>query len=71
MPNTATVTGKTGPALTVTAVILTGVTDMNFDLHAYVLKIDCDQGHPEFDLYNTTTVTYTIASKIATVTISQ
>ena len=71
MGNTATVTGKTGPARTVTAVVLTGVTDMDFNLQAFVLKVECDQGHAEFDLYNTTTVTYTIASKVATVTISQ
>jgi len=71
MGNQATVTSKSGPGLTVTAVVLTNVTNMNFDLDSFVLKIDCDQGHPEFDLYATSTVTYTIASRVATVAVSQ
>lgn len=71
MPNTATVTGVIGPGQTVTSLVLTGVLDINFDLAMQTIQIVCDQGRPIFSLYGTTTVTYTIAAHIATVTISQ
>jgi hypothetical protein len=69
--NTATITGKAGPGLTVTATVLNNVTDIDFNLVGYVLTITGSGYRQEFDLYNTATVTYTISSKIATVTISQ
>lgn len=71
MPNTATVTGVLGPAQTVTSLVLTNVTRIDFDLTAQTVTIWCDQGNPCFSLYGTTTVTYTIATRVATVTISQ
>lgn len=71
MGSQVTVTGKSGPGLTVTAVVLTNVSSLVFNLNAQVLKVFCDQGQPEFDLYNTSTVTYTISSRVATVAVSQ
>lgn len=71
MPNTATVTGVIGPAMTVTSLVLTNVTDIDFNLAAQTVTITCDQGKPCFDLYGTTTVTYSVSSHIATVAISQ
>jgi len=71
MANTATVTGKSGPGLTATAIVLNNVTDLDFQQSRYVIQITGDGYRAEFDAYNTATVTYTIASRNATVVISQ
>lgn len=69
--NTATITSKSGPGLTATAIVLNNVTDLDFQMSRYVIQVTGDGYQAFFDSYNTSTVTYTIASKIATVTISQ
>lgn len=71
MANTATVTAKAGPGLTATAVVLNNVTDLDFQMSRFIVQITGDGYRAEFDTYATATVTYTIASRNATVTISQ
>ena len=71
MPSQATITGKTGPAATVTSLILTNLTKFNMDLANKVLFTVSDQGQREFDLAATTTLTCTIASGVATIVVSQ
>ena len=71
MPSTATVTAKTGPALTATAMVLTGVTKMNFvTFPTSTLQVVCDQGQPYFDIQADTTLTATISAGVITLTIS-
>jgi hypothetical protein len=71
MPSQATITGKTGPAATVTSLILTNLTKFNMDLGNKVLFTVSDQGQREFDLGATTTLTCTIAAGVATIVVSQ
>lgn len=71
MGNQATVTSKIGPALVATSIVLTNVTDIDFQLANFVVKVVSDQGTSYFDLYATTTVTYTIATRVATIAVSQ
>lgn len=76
VPNkdTATVTSKVGPGLDITAIVFHHVRDIDFNLEAQTVRIVADEtptGGQYFDLYGTTTVTYVIATHIATVTISQ
>ena len=69
---TATITGKTGIGVTVTALVCADVTDIDFQLAANVIRVTW--GTPSrvsfFDLDTIATVTYTIASHVATITIS-
>lgn len=72
MPSTATVTGKTGPASTVTALVLTGVTEVQvFPYPKSIVKIFHDKGMSEFDTQATTTFTMGPSAGNITVTISQ
>ena len=67
-----TVTSKTGPGSTVTSLALANVREINFNVAKQVLTVVDDSGvSKDFDLYGTTTVTYTIASRVATVAASQ
>jgi hypothetical protein len=70
MADQITVTSKTGPAIAVTAAVLTNVTDIQFKLDRQVLQITTNGQIKEFDLYLIATVTYTISSHVATVTVS-
>lgn len=72
MPSQATITAKTGPAQTVTALVLTNLRTFNLDLAGRsVLFTDSDQGKREFDIAATTTLTCTIAAGVATIVVSQ
>lgn len=72
MPSQATVTGKTGPASTVTSLVLTGVTEMLVQPYPRSLvKIYHDKGMSEFDIQATTTFTMGPSSGNITVVISQ
>ena len=66
----ATVTGDIGPGRQVTSQVLTGVTDIDFDINQQTLKITCNQGNPCYDLYTLTTVTYTVSSHVVTLTVT-
>lgn len=73
--NTLTITGKVGPAITVTSLIIPNVTSITFDLLAQAIRVAYlnTSGAPKiqnFDLAVEATVTYVIASGIATITIS-
>lgn len=72
MPSTATVTGKTGPAQTVTSLVLNNVTRLDIETFPKSLvKIYHDKGMSEFDIQATTTFTVTPSGGNLTVTISQ
>lgn len=72
MPSQATITGKTGPAQTVTALVLTNLRVFHMDLAGRsVLLTESDQGKREFDINATTTLTCTIAAGVATIVVSQ
>lgn len=68
-----TVTGKSGPGLTVTAIPVLNVHNIQFDLNAQVLLL-FQNGTPspkQFDLNATTTVTCTISGGVYTVAVAQ
>ena len=73
MPTTATVTGKTGPAQTITAQVITNV--VRLEVLPYpksVCSIQDSSGKiQEFDIQATTTFTVTPSSGNLTITISQ
>lgn len=72
MPSQATITGKTGPAYTVTSLVLTNLREFNLQLAGKsILYTDSDLGKKEFDVNATTTLTCTIASGVATIVVSQ
>jgi hypothetical protein len=73
MGSTATITGKTGPGLTVTAISLSDVRSFLFNLSpSSVLKVTLNGGEVrDFDLGATTTITATISGGIMALTISQ
>jgi hypothetical protein len=72
MPSQATITGKTGPAQTVTSLVLTNLSSFNLQLAGKsVLYTESDQGKKEFDINATTTLTCTIAAGVATIVVSQ
>lgn len=69
----ATVTGKTGPARTVTSQVLSNVTEIDLQIARNVVFITSNGKIFEFDLAATTTFTISIsgANGVYTVTISQ
>ena len=72
MPSQATITGKTGPAQTVTALVLTNLRVFHLELAGKsILQTVSDQGQREFDINATTTLTCTIAAGVATIVVSQ
>lgn len=72
MPSQATITGKTGPAQAVTALVLTNLRVFHLDLAGRsVLMTESDQGKREFDIAVTTTLTCTISAGVATIVVSQ
>ena len=70
MPSTATVTGKIGPGLTATAVVLPDVSEVRFNIGAQVLVVTSGGVQKTFDLYTIATVTYSISSHNVTLTVS-
>lgn len=68
-----TVTGKSGPGVTVTAQVYTGVTSFSVDVARGILTLFGGQSFPdpkEFDISGATTFTVTISGGSYTVTIS-
>jgi hypothetical protein len=70
MANSATVTAKTGPAIQATALSLTGVTGINFDLSAGVVFINQGSKVNQFQLTGSNTITLTASGSAYTLTIS-
>lgn len=74
MPSSATVTGKTGPGSTVTALVLNNVVEMLvLPAPSSVLQFKYNGGTSisQFDMAATTTFTVTVSAGVITVTISQ
>jgi hypothetical protein len=72
MASTATVTAPVGPGGSVSAVVLTGVTELFVQpAPSSMLFIKHDKGRSEFAINATTTFTVTPSSGNLTVTISQ
>lgn len=70
MPSQATVTAKIGPGLTATAVVLPDVSSIAFVNNMTVLRIMTSGKLVDFDIYASTTVTYTISSHNVTLSVS-
>lgn len=70
MPDTVTVTAKTGPGLAVTALPITNATGLEFDFAKEVLTVRHNSTYKEFDLRTVATATFVIAGTEYTVTIS-
>lgn len=75
--NKITVTGNLGPGISETSVVYNNVSSVNFQIDRQVVQIyyledsSQNQRHVEFNLYGTTTVTYSISGHIATIAMSQ
>ena len=70
---TVTITGKIGPGFTVTSLVFTEVTGIDFQIKNNTIDIvqaEKAQKHTIFDYESTATVTYTISGDAATITIS-
>lgn len=70
MGSTATVTGKTGPGLTLTAGVFNNVTDIQFQIPDNTLRLVCDQGIVYISLTGSNTITLTASSGVYTLTIT-
>lgn len=70
MGSTATVTGKTGPGLTLTAGVFSNVTDIQFQIPDNTLRLVCDQGIVYISLTGSNTITLTASSGVYTLTVS-
>lgn len=71
MPSTVTVTGKTGPGLTMTAQPFTGVTSFTIDTDKEVLHITGPGGVvTDVDIAAATTITCTVSGNTYVLTIS-
>lgn len=71
MPSQVTITAKTGPGQTVTSLVLTGVTEMNYQTFPRsLLKVVHDKGQSEFDIQAQTTWTITLSGGNVTVVVS-
>lgn len=72
MASQVTVTAPTGPGLSVSGKVFTGLRNFNLDLAGKTLSFDSDQGPKCFDINATTTLTCTItAGANATLVVSQ
>ena len=69
--SSATVTSKAGPGLTVTAIVLNNVNEVDFQQARNVIQISGDGYRADFDAYSTATITYTVASRVYTLTVAQ
>lgn len=72
MASQLTVTAKTGPAVQNTALVLSDVTNINFDLVGRVVQVfqNSTGKIKEYDLVGVTTVTFTISGSSYTMVIS-
>ncbi len=70
MAGTATITGKTGAAQTLTAQVFTGVKFFSLDTDNEVLFIKCDQGEFYIDVSAQTTWTLTVSGNTYTLTVA-
>jgi len=73
--NNLTITGKIGPGTTITSLLFSNVQVIDFDFVKQVITVTYltaggDKKIQTFDLAVEATVTYTIASGVATITIS-
>jgi len=68
--DTLTATGVTGPGVALTTTVFNYVTDLDFQIARGVLKVTHQKGITDVELSTITTITYTIATGVATVTIS-
>jgi len=73
VPSQITVTGKTGPAQTVTSLVISNVLIVDFALAPKsVLTVQDTSGKiREYDLAATTTITFTISAGVGTIVLSQ
>lgn len=69
-PNTVVYTGTTGPGQSVTSLTFTDVSDIEFDFRANTIKVTHGIGISYFDYSAITTLTWSISSGHATITIS-
>ncbi len=69
-PATVTITSTTGPGQAVTALVLTGVTDIEVDFKANTIRIINNGIETFFDYSAVTTFTWTITGGSAAITIS-
>ena len=67
---TVTITGKIGPGFSVTSLVITGVTGVDFQIKNNTIDITINDKHRIFDYDATATVTYTISGDAATIIIS-
>ena len=65
-----TITAKTGPALQVTSLVLTEITNLNFDLANRTLSVLQGSKVQVYDLSTVTAVTFTISGQTFTVVVS-
>lgn len=74
MPGTATITGKVGPAATLTAVVFSNVSFFSIDTTNEVLDIMYNNGdgarRSQIDIGAATTITCTVSGNTYTLTIS-
>lgn len=71
MPSQLTVTAPTGPGVSVTSLVLRNVTDIDFQLGGKsILRVESDNGIDHFDISDSSTVTFTLASGVGTVVVS-
>jgi len=66
----ATVTSVIGPAVTATAVVLTGVTEVRYNFANETVQFFCDDGQPIFDITADTTFTITVSGVVYTLAVS-
>lgn len=72
MPSQVTVTSKTGPAQTVTSLLISNVAQVNLDLVRDIAQIVPVEGAiKEFDISATTTITDSISAGNHTIVIAQ
>lgn len=72
MPSQVTVTAKTGPAVQNTAIVVTNIAEINFDLANRVVHIRKTDSltWQDFDLVGVTTTTFSWSGANATMVIS-
>lgn len=72
MGDQITLTAKVGPGLTVSAIVLTGVTKFSVDTVQGLLEVTCDQNPYGgiYDISAASTFTVTVSSKLYTIVIS-
>lgn len=70
MAGTATITAKIGPAITATAVVLTGVSFFSIDTDREVLTVVSNARTIQYEIAAATTITCTVSGSTYTLTIS-